>query len=320
MIPKVELHCHIEGAAPPSLVQKLAKKYQVDLSGIFDPDGNYKWTDFTSFLNTYDLASSVFRSSEDFEELSYTYFSEIAQLGAIYGEVFISAEHANKAGISYELYVEGLASGLEKAKEEFGIEGRMIATGVRHFGVEKVEEAAKTAVKFSHPLVTGFGMAGDERVGRVGDFVNAFHIAQEAGLSITSHAGEFGGPESIIDTLEFLDIDRIGHGVRSIEDPNLVKRLASEKIVLELCPSSNIATGLYNSIQEHPIQHLYDAGVQITVSTDDPPYFHTDLGLEYNQLVTELNWSDSKLKEISRIALNAAFCDEETKTRLSKKL
>ena len=320
MIPKVEIHCHIEGAAPPSLVQRLAKKYQIDLSGIFDAEGNYKWTDFTTFLSTYDSASSVFRNPEDFEELSYTHFSESARLGAIYCEVFISAEHAQKAGISYDSYVEGLASGIEKAKTKTGIEGRMIATGVRHFGVEKVEEAAKTAVKFPHPLVTGFGMAGDERVGQVADFVKAFQIAQDAGLLITTHAGEFGGPESVIDSLKYLKLNRIGHGVRSIEDPELVKRLVNEEIVLELCPSSNIATGLYQSIEDHPIQQLDNAGVLITVSTDDPPYFDTDIAREYDQLATKLSWTDARLRELSHVALKAAFCDEETKARLLSKV
>ena len=320
MIPKVELHCHIEGAAPPSLVQRLAKQYQIDLSGIFDAEGNYKWTDFTTFLSTYDSTSSVFRNPEDFEELSYTHFSESARLGAIYCEVFISAEHAQKAGISYDSYVEGLASGIEKAKTKTGIEGRMIATGVRHFGVDKVEEAAKTVVKFPHPLVTGFGMAGDERVGQVADFVKAFQIAQDAGLFITTHAGEFGGPESVIDSLNYLKLDRIGHGVRSIEDPELVKRLVNEEKVLELCPSSNIATGLYQSIEDHPIQQLDNAGVLITVSTDDPPYFDTDIAREYDQLATKLSWTDARLRELSRVALKAAFCDEETKARLLNKV
>lgn len=319
MIPKVELHCHIEGAAPPELVRRLGKKYGVDLSRLFDQDGQYQWDDFTTFLQAYDVASSVFRRPEDYEDLAFVYFTKAAIQGAIYCEIFISSDHAEKSGLSYEAYVDGLARGIEKAKSKTGIEGRMIATGVRHFGEKAVERAAQLAVDFPHPLVTGFGMGGDERHGHPSNFTSAFRIAQEAGLQTTAHAGEFGGPESVSAALDFLKINRVGHGVRSIEDPKLVDRIVDEDIVLELCPGSNIALGLYEALRFHPINLLRRAGVRVTVSSDDPPFFHTSIGDEYDQLAKTFDWDAAQLRDISRTALDAAFCDEVTRERLRKK-
>lgn len=320
MIPKVELHCHIEGAAKPDLVRKLAKKYGEDLSRLFDDSGNYHWWDFKSFLDTYDVASSVFRKPEDYEELSYSYFFDAAGEGAIYCEIFISPDHAERAGLGYELYVDGLAQGLERAQKDTGIEGRMIAIGVRHFGVEAVESVIRTVTDHPHPLVTGFGLAGEENYGNIRDYVAAFSLAKEAGLSITAHAGEFGGPQSVIDTLNCLGVTRLGHGVRSIEDPNLVARLVEEKIVLELCPGSNVAMGLYDSLEFHPIAQLKQAGVAITISSDDPPHFNSSVGKEYDSIQRTFGWSDAELSDITRIAIEAAFCDDSCRDRLRSKI
>ncbi len=174
----------------------------------------------------------------------------------IYGEVFISPDHAAAAGLSYASYVAGLAAGIERVRAETGVEGRMIVVGIRHFGEEAVEKAARIMVEEPHPLVTGFGLVGDERQGRVQDFARAFTLAWEAGYGLTAHAGEFGGPESVVDVLDNLAVTRIGHGVRAIEDPSLVARLAEEGTALEVCPGSNISLGLYADFSTHPIGRL----------------------------------------------------------------
>lgn len=244
----------------------------------------------------------------------------LAAEGAIYGEIFISPDHATSAGLSYRSYVEGLAAGLERAKADTGIEGRMIAVGVRHFGAASVERVAKEVVSNPHPLVTGFGLAGDEREGHPANFARAFRMAGEAGLGLTAHAGEFGGPESISAALDFLRVRRIGHGVRAIESTALVDRLAAERIVLEVCPGSNAALGLYPVLRFHPVNLLRRAGVRITLNSDDPPFFRTTLGREYSLTAKTFNWTQEDLRVFTRTAIEAAFCDKATKERLLAKV
>jgi len=319
-VPKAELHCHIEGAAPPSLVLRLAEKYAVDVSPVISPQGKYIWSDFTGFLKAYDLASSVFRTPQDYGLLTETYFRMLAAEGAIYGEVFISPDHARAAGLSYRSYVEGLAAGIERAKIDTGIEGRMIPVGVRHFGAAAVERVAKEVIGSPHPMVTGFGLAGDEREGHPANFAKAFRMAGDAGLGLTAHAGEFGGPESVVAALEFLRVRRIGHGVRAIEDTNLVKRLVDENITLEVCPGSNISLGVYPVLRFHPVNMLRREGVKITLNSDDPPFFGTTLGKEYGSTAATFGWGAEDQIAFTRNAIDAAFCDEAAKTRLRVRL
>ncbi|MBA5776248.1 adenosine deaminase [Stappia sp. F7233] len=320
VIPKAELHVHIEGAAMPDLVKRLAAKYGIDSAGLFDSKGHYAWTDFSSFLSCYDRASQVFRTPEDYMALSETYFRMLAAEGAIYAEITISPDHAAAAGLSYADYVAGLAEGIERAKTQTGIEGRMIAIGVRHFGSGAVERVAEQVISHGHPLVTGFGLAGDERSGHPANFARAFRLAAEGGLGLTAHAGEFGGPESIVAALDFLRVRRIGHGVRAIEDKGLVERIAKEGIVLEVCPGSNVALGLYTNLRFHPVNLLRRAGCRITLNSDDPPFFRTTLGNEYRSCSATFGWDGEVQRQITRTAIEAAFCDRQTKDRLLKKL
>ena len=167
-------------------------------------NGSYVWSDFTTFLHAYDVASMLFRTEEDYALLAETYLTDLAGQGAIYSEFFISTDHARTAGLSPAAYIGGLAEGMRRAKEKTGIEARMIATGLRHKGPEAVEEAARYIAANPHPLVTGFGMAGDERMHHPRDFVHAFDTARGAGLRITVHAGELVGAASVRDALDHL--------------------------------------------------------------------------------------------------------------------
>ncbi|MCX5496096.1 adenosine deaminase [Kaistia dalseonensis] len=318
--PKVELHCHVEGAAFPALVQRVAARNGIDLPGLFDAEGQFLWHDFSSFLGAYDQASAVFRTPEDFRDLTFTHFTSIAAEGAIYGEVFISVDHGFASGLSYADYVGGLAQGILDAEAETSIVGRMVATGVRHFGPDRVRAAAEIAANEPHPLVTGFGVAGDERMHHPRDFIDAFRIAGEAGLGLTAHAGELCGPESVRAALDHLNISRIGHGVRAIEDPALVERIVSEGVVLELCPGSNVALGLYPDIASHPFRRLMEAGVRVTVSSDDPPYFGSSIGAEYEWLEHDQQFDEAEFAQINRTAVEAAFVDEATRSRLLARL
>lgn len=312
---KAEIHCHIEGAASPELVLQQAAKYGVDMSG-FIQEGSFVWADFSSFLAAYDAAASLFRTEEDYALLAEIYLVSLAEDGAIYSEFFTSPDHANRAGLSPEAYTNGLGEGIRRATARTGIEGRMIVTGVRHFGTDSVEAAARFAVECGHPLVTGFGMAGEERSGHPRDFARAFDIAREAGLGITVHAGELAGWESVAAALDHIRPTRIGHGVRAIENPDLVRRIAEEGIVLEVCPVSNIELKVFPSFEEHPFPRLRAAGCKVTLNSDDPPYFWTTLKREYEVAAEQFGLGEDALLDITRTAIEAAFVDEETRARL----
>lgn len=318
-VPKAELHCHIEGAAGPALAMLQAEKYGVDITPILR-GGAYHWTNFTEFLHVYDTVASLFRTAEDYSLLAQHYLASLAAQNCLYCEFFISTDHAIGVGISPEDYIAGLADGMEKALSAHGIVSRMIATGLRHGGPDAVLRAARFAADNPHPLITGFGMAGDERMHAVGDFVPAFNVARDAGLRITVHAGELVGAQSVRDALDYLSPERIGHGVRAIEDKALVERLAKEGIVLECCPRSNIALKVFDDFASHPFNALFEAGVKVTLNSDDPPHFHTSLGHEYEIAETHFGLGEAALVAVTRTALESAFVDETTKSALLAKL
>jgi len=319
MVPKAELHCHIEGAAPPELVEQQAQKYGKDVSA-FIRDGTFVWHDFTSFLAAYDAAADQFRTEEDYALLAEHYLTSLAGEGALYSEIFISPDHARTAGLSPLAYTNALGEGVRRAGDKTGIEGRMIVTGVRHFGIESVEAAARFAVACGHPLVTGFGMAGEERFGDPRDYIRAFDIARGAGLGITVHAGELAGWESVAAALDHFRPSRIGHGVRVIENADLVRRIADEGVVLEVCPVSNIALHVFPDFDHHPFPRLWSAGCRLTLNSDDPPYFATSLAREYEAATEHFGMPEEDLVGITRTAIEAAFVDEETRARLLARL
>jgi len=314
-IKKAELHCHIEGAASPALVKTQARKYGANVSG-FIADDKYVWSDFTEFLVAYDGAAALFRSEEDYSLLAQTYLEGIAAENAIYAEIFVSPDHAAVAGLSPQAYFDGLADGIAAAKASTGIECRMIIVGVRHLGADKVEAAAQLAATRPHPLITGFGMAGEERFGKVSDYARAFDIARDAGLGITIHAGELAGPESVRDALDHVRPSRIGHGVRAAEDDALVQRIADAGVVLEVCPGSNLALNVYPDIASHPFDRLKRAGVKVTLSSDDPPHFGSSVGREYQLVADAWGYDATELTGFTRTSIEAAFVDEPTRAFL----
>ncbi|GMB80883.1 adenosine deaminase [Shinella zoogloeoides] len=314
-MPKAELHCHIEGATPPALALSQARRYGIDTSA-FIHDGAYAWRDFSSFVASYDATANLFRTEEDYALLAETYLTEIAGAGAIYSELIVSPDQGDAVGIGADAYIAGLAEGAERAKAKTGIETRLLIVGIRHFGPERVVRAAEYAARRPHPLITGFNLAGEERMHRVADFTRAFDIARDAGLGITIHAGELSGAFSVRDALDHVRPSRISHGVRAIEDPALVKRLADEGVVLEVCPGSNVALRVFADFQSHPLRALHEAGVRVTLNSDDPPFFHTSLAREYELASTIMGFSDAAVLGMTRTAIEAAFVDEPTRQRL----
>jgi adenosine deaminase len=316
-VPKAELHVHLEGTASPALVRRLAERNGMDLpGGLIAPDGGFAWSDFLDFLRVYDLASATIRTPRDYRDVTYDYLTACAAEGTIYVEVTSSPDHAAMAGMSYADHVAGIAQGIDDARAETGIEGRIIVSCVRHFGVERALKVVRDAVAHPHPLVTGFGMGGDEANHPPGAFAEVYRIArEEAGLACTVHAGEWAGPESIGEALT-LPVDRLGHGVRAVEEPALVAELAERGIVLEVCPTSNLATGIYPDWANHPFAALRAAGVPVTLNSDDPPYFHTTIGQEYGRAGAAYGLDAADLAGITRTAIAAAYVDVETRARL----
>ena len=320
-LPKVELHLHLEGAAPPAFIRGLAAEKGLDISHIFTPEGGYEYRDFLHFLDIYEAATSVLQSPEDFARLVGAVLAESAAQGVIYTEAFLSPDFCGGRDLGAWLeYVAAMREAAARAEAAHGIILRGVITAIRHFGPEKARETALCARESAGDFITGFGIAGDENAGELVDFAYAFDMAREAGLGLTAHAGEWRGPEEVAAALEHLCVSRIGHGVRAAEDPALVARLAETGTVLEVCPGSNVTLGLYDSLAAHPVSALREAGVRVTISTDDPPFFHTDMVREYAALAEAFGWQEADFAALNQTAARAAFCDEATRARIEKKL
>ncbi len=319
--PKLELHLHLEGAAPPAFIRGLAAEKHEDISGIFDERGNYAIRDFWHFLKVYEAATSVIRSPEDYRRLTLAVLEESAASGVIYSETFISPDFCGgRDVIAWRDYLAAIEDAAAEAQAKLGVTLRAIVTPIRHFGPEKARETALCAAETAGRFVTGFGIAGDEKIGEPEDYGWAFDCAREAGLGITAHAGEWRGPDHIRATLKALNPSRLGHGVRAIEDLALVDELAERGTVLEVCPGSNIALGIYPDWRRHPIGQLYHRGVKVTVSTDDPPFFFTTMTREWDRLADAFDWDEGVFQALNKTALDAAFCDRDTKDMIAKKL
>lgn len=321
MLPKVELHLHLEGAAPPAFIRGLAQEKHIDIHRVFDERGNYAFTGFRHFLKVYEAATAVLTTPEDYRRLTLAVLEESAASGVIYTEVFLSPDFCGGRDLAaWRDHLAAISEAAAEAERQDGIVMRGIVTPIRHFGPDKAREVALCAAETAGDWLVGFGLGGDENVCKPGDFAWAFDAAREAGLRLTAHAGEWAGPESVRDAIRDLRVERIGHGVRAIEDLRLVDEIAEKGIVLEVCPGSNVALGLYPSFRAHPVHRLRERGVKVTVSTDDPPFFHTTMEREYALLTEAFDWDEGVFAEIARTAAAAAFCDAETREKILKGL
>jgi adenosine deaminase len=317
VIAKAELHCHLEGSIAPTLAMKLAERNGLALpDGLMRRDGTYEWRDFLGFLTAYDRVCTALRTPRDFSDVIYSYLAGVAAQGAVYVEIFCSPERPIMLNMPYTVWLEALSDGIDRAERDFGIVGRIVAICIRHLGPDRALTLAKTVIADPHPYIVGFGMGGDEAKFTPADFAPAYRLMHDKGYGCTVHAGEVVGPESVWASLRDLPVTRIGHGVRSSEDPKLLDELARRGTVLEVCPGSNIALGIYPDRAAHPLHRLIEAGVRVTLNSDDPPFFHTTLGAEYDQA----GLGDEALRRITRTAIEASFADSATKARLLRGL
>ena len=319
-VKKAEIHVHLEATITPDLCKKFAVRNKHELpEEIFGSKYAYQWDDFYDFIKKYDIVTSVIHTPEDYYELTYEYLKECAANNVLYVEAMISSTHAKAKGMTYDSFLEGVYNASKKAEEDFGIVSRYIMNGIRHLGPESVQNTAREVLDNPHPYLVGFGLAGDELHFPPNLFVKTFDMLKEEKFPISVHAGEWDGPENIRNAINLLHPTRLGHGVRSIEDPELVKEIIDKDIILETCPTSNIATKIYENYESHPVKTLFDQGVKVTVNSDDPPFFNATIQGEY-EVMENLGLNKDQLTSLTRNAISSSFCDENNKKKLLSKL
>jgi len=284
-IPKVQLHCHLEGTVHPQRFRDLAKRHGVDIGarGSVPLAETYRFSNFGEFLLLFRDVSGVLRTPQDYAELATDFTLDAAAAGVRYAEVFVSPSVWTwfHHGIDVEATFAAMRTAFDEAKRSSGVEVAFICDLTRNFGPERALETAKLAISLAKYGIVGVGLGGDEAKYPPELFAQAFDLARSAGLHTVAHAGEAAGAESVRNAVEILKSERIGHGVRAIEDPAVVALLAERRIPLEICPTSNHLTGAAPADLAHPMGALDAAGVIVTIDADDPALFGTTLLEEY---------------------------------------
>ncbi|MCX7115705.1 MAG: adenosine deaminase [Gammaproteobacteria bacterium] len=322
-LPKVELHTHLEGTIPPELALKLAKRNKIQLPAErMSPDlTTYVYSDFLDFLHAYDLVADVIKHPIDYYDLTLDYLARNAKEGAIYIEMMYSPDHAEQATkIPSIEHLHAIQQAVDDAEHQFGIIGKILITAVRHFGKDAAIHVATQGLRQTVPCVVGFGLGGDEIHFPPEDFERAYAIAHDGGLACTIHAGEFQPAHTMQTAMTCLPIQRIGHGIQAIHCLETQAMLREKNITLEICPTSNLTLGLVPDIEHHPLPQLMQAGIRTCLSSDDPPFFKTNLANEYKVVQEVFQFSNDTMLTFTNNAIDAAFADEETKGKLRQKV
>jgi adenosine deaminase len=319
-MPKAELHVHLEGSIQPSTLIKLAKHNHVTLPA--DNEAGlrefYRFGNFNQFLNTYITITSCLRTLDDYRLIAYEFGCECARQNIRYAEVtFTILTNMSMTGLSWWDILTSLNNGREQAYRDFGVRWQWIFDIVRNLPETQIS-VLDIALLAREMGVIALGLGGLEEGFPPELFIDTFARAEEQHLHRVPHAGEISGPQSVWSAIKLLHAERIGHGVRSIEDPLLVAYLKSNSVPLEICPTSNICLNVYPDYAHHPLGKLWDAGLMLTVNTDDPPMFGTDLNHEYQLLVNYFGFNRSNLEQISLNAIQASFLSQGEKQILMR--
>ena len=336
-LPKVILHEHIEGSVTPKMAQILAKQQGVALpsgflyeAGEYDildfPQGRYKYdeSNFNEFIYAYDVVANLIKSPDDYYLITKDYLSRNAAQGMIYCEIITSAYHLcfdEKAdcfdGDKYNLLMCGIEKAINEVKAETGLETYLHACGVRHLDFKSMLASAQFVKENPRSSVVGFNIAGNEMAGKFSDFNELHSVVADIPLPKSYHAGEICGPESMLDALA-CGAARIGHGIACIEDEQLIAKLINDNILLEIAPTSNriLVPKLKQEMLNHPIRKIYDAGVRLSINTDDAGLFGTDVLKEYSVAMNTFNFTRIELLDVTLCALEGAFVNESIKSRL----
>ncbi|MES1240055.1 MAG: adenosine deaminase [Acidobacteriota bacterium] len=317
-MPKVELHVHLEGAMRPGVLLELARRNGVDLPA-GDEEGLRNWfrfRDFEHFVQVYLTCSRALRRPEDFKLLALDFVEAQAGQGVVYTEThFTISTHLANGGNGDEI-LAALEEAMAEGERRFGSRLRLIPDIVRNVGVEAADRTLEWAVAGRSRGVVALGLSGSESRFPSEPFREHFEIAAREGLRRVAHAGEHAGPESIRSVLEVCGAERVGHGVRAVEDPALVVELCDRHIPLEVCPSSNVCLGVFPDVESHSFDRLYRAGVPVSVNSDDPAFFDTDLSREYLRLHEAFGYTPAELAGLSLAALRQSFLPEGEKAAL----
>ncbi|MFG2227109.1 adenosine deaminase [Streptomyces sp. NPDC048644] len=321
-LPKAELHVHHVGSASPRIVAELAARHP-DSPVPTDPEALadfFTFRDFAHFIEVYLSVVDLVRNADDVRLLTFEVARDMARQNIRYAELTLTPFSSTKRGIPDAAYVEAVEDARKSAESELGVVLRWCFDIPGEAGLEAAEETARIACELQPEGLVSFGLGGPEIGVPRPQFKPYFDRAIAAGLRSVPHAGETTGPGTIWDALTELRADRIGHGTSAPQDPALLAHLAERRIPLEVCPTSNIATRAVRTLEEHPVKQMVDAGVLVTINSDDPPMFGTDLNTEYGIAARLLGLDAAGVTALARNAVNASFLDAPSKARLTREI
>ncbi len=318
-LPKAELHLHLEGTILPSTLVELSARHDARPITLLEAQSLYQFADFTGFLDAFKAVTARLLTPADYELAAWRMMQRLAAQGVVHAEVFIAVGvvyHWRKHDPNcFEAIFDALERARLRAARELGLSLYWIFDAVRHFSVEEAGRVFSKAAELraNHPSIVAIGLGGDERRAGSEPFRTLYTQARAAGLRLTNHAGETTGPEAIREALS-IGSERIGHALSAIEDSALLQELNDGKVPLELNPTSNVRTGVCPSFAVHPLRRYFDLGLLVTLNSDDPAFFNSDLANEYLLAHTEQGFTRDELRQLAANSLRASFLPEAGKT------
>jgi aminodeoxyfutalosine deaminase len=312
--PKIELHVHLEGTVKAMTLLEIARRndYALPADRVEGLASLYEYRDFEQFIDVWILTTNALQTAEDFRQVVVDYAAEAAAHGAVYVEGIFSPAERVARGVDWDEIFAGYCDGAQEAAELHGVSVRLTPDIYRGASGEAAEQVVRRSSAYRERGVVGVGLGGLEAQFPPEPYAPAFELAKSEGLGSVPHAGEVVGPESIRGALDALKADRIRHGIRAVEDPELVAELAERQVVLDVSPVSNVRTGAVASLAQHPLPTLVEAGVLCSISTDDPAMFDTDLTRDYDAARS----LGVDARSAFEAGLAGALCDEATRGRL----
>jgi adenosine deaminase len=313
LLPKAHLHVHLESTVRRETLREMGAANGVDVGAL--PDGPLAFDGFRQFADHNEVVRTCLRRPEDFRRVAVEFCADESAQGTRYAEVtFTAASHGERLG-DLHMPLEAVLDGLAEGRAKYGIECRVLLDHSRRRSVERAWRTFELAERHAGDGVAGVGLAGDENH-PLAPFAEVLDAARDAGLHLVHHAGEICGPASIREAIDVGHAERLGHGIRVLDDPRLVAEVRERAIPLEVCPSSNVTLGLAGSFGTHPLPRLRDAGLRVTLNTDIPSIAGTALTEEYVRVREAFGYDDETLADLSRTAVDASFAPAATKERL----
>jgi adenosine deaminase len=319
--PKIELHLHLEGAIPLEILWELVKKYggHKELGNNIDAlRKKFVFRDFPHFIEIWIWKNQFLREYEDFEFIAQGVARDLAVQNVRYAELFFTPGDHTVKGLELERIVEYTVRGLSAQKKQ--IQLKLVYDLCRDFGPDKGMEQLEKIKELKGYGIIGIGIGGSEQLYPPEPFKEVYEKARSYGFFTSAHAGEAAGAESVWGAVRELKVDRIGHGTRSCEDPDLVSYLKHTRLPIEVCPLSNVRTGVVDSIAEHPVKAYFEKGLNVCINTDDPKMFHNSLEQEYTCLIEELGFTLQDIKQLLHNAADAAWCNDKKKQELKMEI